>query len=79
MKKVSPGSEVVDSASGKRVGTVMTALGGRGLGLLRLEETFKHSRGLTIPGQDDVKVEATRPDWWPPEWSQDNQQHSAAA
>lgn len=61
---------MVDSATGKKVGNVTTALGCRGLGLLRLEEAFKHSRALTILGQDDVKVQATRPDWWPLEWSQ---------
>ncbi|KAI3987557.1 hypothetical protein MKX01_003243 [Papaver californicum] len=36
-QKVAPGSEVVGVSSDKKVGTVTTALGSRGMGLLRLE------------------------------------------
>lgn len=69
----------MDNTSGKKVGTVTTALGCRGLGLLRLEEAFKGSGALSIRGQEKVKVEAIRPDWWPAEWVQEHQQHSAVA
>lgn len=78
-QNVTPGSEVIDSGSGKKAGTVTTALGPRGLGLLRLEEAFKGSSNLTIQGQDDVKVQSIRPEWWPSEWFQEHQQHSAVA
>lgn len=78
-QKVAPGSEVIDSTSHKKAGTVRAALGCRGLGLLRLEEAFKGSGALTIQGQENVKVEAVRPDWWPAEWFQEHQQHSAVA
>ena len=78
-QKVSPGSEVVDPESGKKVGNVATALGCRGLGVLRLEEAFKRSGSLSIQGQEDVRVEASKPDWWPNEWFQDYQQHTAVA
>ncbi|XP_061357875.1 putative transferase At4g12130, mitochondrial [Gastrolobium bilobum] len=79
LNKVIPGSEVMNTASGKKAGAVTTALGGRGLGLLRLEEALKGSGALSIQGQEDVKVVASRPDWWPSEWLQDHQQHSAFA
>ncbi|KAK6947642.1 hypothetical protein RJ641_001115 [Dillenia turbinata] len=78
-QKVSPGSEVIDPSSGKKAGIVTTALGCRGLGLLRLDEAFKGSGGLTIGGQEGVKVEAYQPKWWPPEWFQEQQQHGAGA
>lgn len=45
-----------------------TALGSRGLGLLRLEEAFKGSSALAIQGSEDVKVVAIKPEWWPAEW-----------
>ncbi|ESR53648.1 putative transferase [Citrus sinensis] len=78
-QKVAPGSEVIDAESGKKAGKVTTALGCRGLGVLRLEEVLKESGALTIQGQEDVRVEAIRPNWWPAEWLQENQQHSVAA
>ncbi|XP_050264856.1 putative transferase At4g12130, mitochondrial isoform X2 [Quercus robur] len=78
-QKVAPGSEVIDTASHKKAGTVRAALGCRGLGLLRLEEAFKGSGALTIQGQENVKVEAVRTDWWPAEWFQEYQQYSAVA
>lgn len=71
-QEVSPGSEVVDSSFGKKVGTVTTQLGCRGLGVLRLDEAFKRSSALTVQGLENVKVEATRPDWWPAEWFQEH-------
>lgn len=73
-QKVAPGSVVVDASSGKKVGAVTTALGSRGLGLLRLEEAFKGSHALAIQGSEDVKVVAVRPKWWPAEWFLDNQE-----
>ncbi|MBA0863507.1 hypothetical protein Goshw_022219 [Gossypium schwendimanii] len=74
--KVTPGSEVINTASGKKLGSVTTALGFRGMGVLRLDDAFKDT--LTIQGQEDIKVMAIRPDWWPAEWFQD-QQHTAVA
>ncbi|KAK9103293.1 hypothetical protein Sjap_020547 [Stephania japonica] len=68
-QEVAPGSEVVDASSNKKIGTVNTALGCRGLGLLRVEEAFKESSRLSIKGQDDVKVVVHKPEWWPAEWS----------
>ncbi|KAK7255753.1 hypothetical protein RIF29_29172 [Crotalaria pallida] len=75
--KVVPGSEVIITGSGKKIGVVTTALGCRGLGLLRLEEALKESSALSIQGHEGVKVVAGRPDWWPSEWLQAHQQHSA--
>lgn len=69
---------MINTASGKKTGSVTTAFGFRGMGVLRLEEAFKGSDSLTILGQEDIKVEAIRSDWWPSEWFQD-QQHSAVA
>ncbi|WVZ10231.1 hypothetical protein V8G54_014761, partial [Vigna mungo] len=79
VSKVIPGSEVINKTSGKKAGTVTTVLGCRGLGLLRLEEALKGSSALSIQGQEDVKVVASRPDWWPSEWLQDHGQHAAFA
>ncbi|KAI3410222.1 uncharacterized protein J3R85_018914 [Psidium guajava] len=78
-QKVAPRSEILDAASGKRIGTVTTTLGCRGLGLLRVEEALKKSSSLTVLGQEDLKVEAVKPDWWPPEWFVEQRQHSAVA
>lgn len=78
-QKVAPKSEVIVSSSGKKAGIVTTALGSRGLGLLRLEEAFKGSRTLAIQGQEEVKVEAIRPEWWPREWFLEHEQSSAVA
>lgn len=76
-QKVAPGSEVIESATGKKAGTVITAVGSRGLGLLRLEEAFKGSGSLkSIQGEEDVKVEAIRPAWWPADWFPEYQQHT---
>lgn len=77
-QEVAPGSEVIDSVSEKKVGTITTQLGSRGLGVLRLDEAFKGSNTLTIQGQKDIKVEAIRPHWWPAEWLQEPQHQSAA-
>ncbi|KAK1284969.1 hypothetical protein QJS10_CPB20g01538 [Acorus calamus] len=71
-QKVSPGSEVIEATSDKKVGTVTTTLGCRGMGLLRVEEAFKHSASLCIKGQQDVKVKTICPEWWPSEWTQDH-------
>ncbi|CAK9173151.1 unnamed protein product [Ilex paraguariensis] len=75
-QKVAPGSDIIVASSGKKTGTVTTALGCRGLGLLRLEEAFKCPGSLTIQGED-VNVETIRPEWWPAEWYLEHQQHSA--
>jgi transferase CAF17, mitochondrial len=76
---IDPGSEVVDEASGKKIGIVNTALGSRGMGLLRLEEAQKHKSSLRISGKSDVRVKAIKPDWWLVEWTQVVEQQSAAA
>ncbi|KAM7257839.1 hypothetical protein ACFE04_013580 [Oxalis oulophora] len=70
-QKVTPGSEVIATSSGKKVGKVNTALGSRGLGLLRLEAAFEGSGELVIRDLEDVKVEAVKPKWWPDEWVQE--------
>ncbi|KAL6606263.1 hypothetical protein ACP70R_041916 [Stipagrostis hirtigluma subsp. patula] len=75
---VAPGSEVVDDASGKKIGTVNTALGSRGMGLLRLE-ALKQNSDLRISDNKDVRVKAIKPDWWPAEWTQVLEQQSAVA
>lgn len=76
---VAPGSEVIDESSGKKTGAVNTALGSRGMGLLRLEEALKPGSALRISDNRDVRVQAIKPDWWPAEWTQVLQQQSAAA
>ncbi|KAL3498707.1 hypothetical protein ACH5RR_041439 [Cinchona calisaya] len=75
---VVPRSEVIDIASGKKVGTVTTALGSRGLGLLRLGEAFKGPGSLAIQGEQDVKIKTSRPDWWPGDWYSDYQRSATA-
>ncbi|GLT90997.1 hypothetical protein SLE2022_089070 [Rubroshorea leprosula] len=77
-EKVAPGSEMIDTVSGKKVGTVTMALGCRGMGVLRLDEAFKVG-SLIIQGREDVKVDTIRPELWPSDWYQDHQQHSAVA
>ncbi|EMS56627.1 hypothetical protein TRIUR3_20250 [Triticum urartu] len=76
---VAPGSDVVDDASGKKVGTVSTALGSRGMGLLRLEAALKENAILAISDNRDVRVKAIKPDWWPAEWTEVLAQQSAVA
>ncbi|MFS8032515.1 putative GTP-binding protein TrmE/Glycine cleavage system T protein, domain 1 [Helianthus anomalus] len=78
VEKVAPGSEVIALKSGKKAGTVTTALGSRGLGLLRLEEAFKGSGNLVIKGQEDVKVDTIRPEWWPTQWLSEHEPYQAA-
>lgn len=75
---VAPGSDVVDEVSGKKVGTVNAALGCRGMGLLRLE-ALKQNSTLAISNNRDVRVQATKPDWWPAEWTHVLEQQSAVA
>lgn len=77
-EKVASGSEVIDTVSGKKVGTVTMALGCHGMGVLRLNEAFK-AGSLIIQGREEVKVDAIRPEWWPSDWYQDHQQHGAVA
>lgn len=76
---VAPGSDVVDEASGKKVGTVSTALGSRGMGLLRLDAALKQNATLAISDNQDMRVKAIKPDWWPSEWTQVLEQQSAVA
>ncbi|KAG2331477.1 hypothetical protein Bca52824_002657 [Brassica carinata] len=72
-QKIAAGAEVVESGSGKKIGTISTALGSRGMGVMRVEEALKASIELRVSGSEDVKVEAIRPTWWPAEWFQQNQ------
>ncbi|CAH9103556.1 unnamed protein product [Cuscuta europaea] len=74
--RVTPGSSVIDAQSRKKTGTVTTALGCRGLGLLRLEDAFNGN--LAIQNHEDVKVQTFRPKWWPSEWVDGHQQFAAA-
>ncbi|XP_072969165.1 putative transferase At4g12130, mitochondrial [Typha angustifolia] len=76
---VSPSSEIVENTSNKKVGTVNTALGCRGMGLLKLEEAFKQTSTLSIKDANKVKVQVIRPDWWPAEWTQVHEQQTAVA
>ena len=78
-QQISRGSELIDNASKKKAGTVTTALGSRGLALIRVEEAFKETGALTVNGQEDIKVETIRPKWWPSEWFLHQQQQTAAA
>ncbi|KAF3561654.1 hypothetical protein DY000_02015434 [Brassica cretica] len=79
-QKIAAGAEVVESGSGKKVGTVSTALGSRGMGVMRVEEAFRASGELSVSsGSEEVKVEAIRPTWWPAEWFQQNQSGVASA
>ncbi|KAH0456831.1 hypothetical protein IEQ34_014738 [Dendrobium chrysotoxum] len=77
-QEVSPGSEVVDKHSKKKVGTVNTALGSRGMGLLKLEAALKQPSTLAIKDKTDVRVKAFRPEWWPSEWTQLQELQSVA-
>lgn len=69
---------MVNAASNK-VGTVRAALGCRGMGLLRLAGVFKDSSGLSINGQENIKVKAIQPEWWPAEWVSNHDQYTAVA
>ncbi|CAN6909706.1 unnamed protein product [Brassica oleracea] len=72
-QKIAAGAEVVESGSGKKIGAISTALGSRGMGVMRVEEGFKASTELIVNGSEDVKVEVIRPTWWPVEWFQQDQ------
>ncbi|KAJ3691154.1 hypothetical protein LUZ61_020318 [Rhynchospora tenuis] len=76
----SPGSEIMDDESGKKIGTVNKVLGSKGIGLLKIEEAFKPATRLILKNIEDLKIEVIRPDWWPAEWIQvHDQQHVAAS
>ena len=65
------GAEMVDASTGKPAGKVVAALGGRGLGLMRLSAALSEGAQLQVKGEaggEAVEVRATRPTWWPPEW-----------
>ncbi|KAG2264828.1 hypothetical protein Bca52824_071907 [Brassica carinata] len=72
-QKIAAGAEVVESGTGKKIGAISTALGSRGMGVMRVEEGFKASTELIVNGSEDVKVEVIRPTWWPVEWFQQDQ------
>ncbi|CAI9093825.1 OLC1v1029407C1 [Oldenlandia corymbosa var. corymbosa] len=76
--KVVPKLQVIAESSGKKVGTITAALGSRGLGLLRLDAAFKEPGSLSIQGQENVKVKARKPDWWPSWWLAEDQQSAVA-
>ncbi|CAI9094889.1 OLC1v1030719C1 [Oldenlandia corymbosa var. corymbosa] len=76
--KVVPKLQVIAESSGKKVGIITAALGSRGLGLLCLDAAFKEQGSLSIQGQENVKVKARKPDWWPSWWLAEDQQSAAA-
>lgn len=76
---VAPKSEIIEVNSGKKVGTATTALGSRGLALLRLEAAFKNTSQLNVKGLENVNVKVIRPKWWPSEWGQEEEQATAVA
>ncbi|KAH6804133.1 hypothetical protein C2S51_032380 [Perilla frutescens var. frutescens] len=71
-QQVSPGSEVIDTASKRKAGAVVTALGSRGLALVRLEDALKETGSLIINGREDIMIEPICPKWWPSEWFLDH-------
>ncbi len=76
---VTPGAEVVDRSTGKKVGKVTTVLGPRGLALMRLEPALKQSAQLHIENNDGVSVKVMRPKWWPGEWGHEDEQQAASS
>lgn len=78
-QEVSPNSDIVDYASNKKVGTVTTALECHGMGMVRLDDGLKQSSDLRIKGREDLTVRVIRPDWWPVEWTQLQEQRTVAA
>lgn len=62
---VVPGAEILDAATQKKVGDVMTVLGSKGLGLIRLEATCKDATQLTVKDTSRVHVKVNKPKWWP--------------
>ncbi|KAG0613504.1 hypothetical protein M758_6G108400 [Ceratodon purpureus] len=74
---VTPGADVADKKTGKKVGKVTTVLGPRGLGLIRLESVSKGSE-LRVENQDDIHVKAVRPKWWPSEWGHEDEGQAAS-
>lgn len=76
---VTPKSEIIDLNSGKKVGTITTVLGSRGLALLRLEAAFKSTVQLNVKGFENVNIKVIRPNWWPSEWGQEEEQAAAVA
>ncbi|KAG0586291.1 hypothetical protein KC19_2G079500 [Ceratodon purpureus] len=75
---VTPGAEVVDKKTGKKVGKVTTVLGPRGLGLMRLESAREGNDQLHIENQGDIFVKAVRPKWWPREWGREDEGQAAS-
>jgi len=74
---VTPGADVVDKTSGKKVGKVTTVLGPRGLGLIRLDSASKGGE-LRIGSQEDIHVKAVRPKWWPSDWGREDEGQAAS-
>ncbi|CAN1186079.1 Putative transferase At4g12130, mitochondrial [Linum perenne] len=73
-QQVAPGSEVINAGSGKKTGSVTTAIGSRGLGVLRLDDAFGESGSLVVEGLENVNIEALKPKWWPNERFPEHQQ-----
>lgn len=65
---------MVDCTSNKKAGSVTTALGSCGMGLLKLEDAFRQPANLCIKEKTEVKVKVIKPDWWPAEWIQVHEQ-----
>ncbi|EFJ14250.1 hypothetical protein SELMODRAFT_120802 [Selaginella moellendorffii] len=66
---VARGTEIVDGETGKKVGSVITALGSRGLAMVRLEAAAKDRLKLqSVDGGCGASVKPIRPKWWPSQW-----------
>ncbi|CAM6093365.1 unnamed protein product [Calypogeia fissa] len=78
-QEVVPGVAVVDTTSKKKVGTVTTVLGPRGLALLRLDPAQKEWAQLKLDmPEKDVYLKVTCPRWWPGAWGREDRQDSVA-
>lgn len=68
---------MVDKKSGKKVGKVTTVLGPRGMGLMRLDSV--NGDELHIDDNQDVRVKAERPKWWPSSFGREDEPLAAAS
>lgn len=76
---MTPGVAVLDSSTKKKVGTVTTVLGPRGLAILRLDPAQRESSQLKLDiPQKNVYIKVTRPHWWPGAWGREDRQETVA-
>ncbi|KAJ7533622.1 hypothetical protein O6H91_13G057300 [Diphasiastrum complanatum] len=76
---VAPGAQIQDKRSGKKVGTVTTVLGSRGLALMRLEVSQKEAHDLAVDALEPVHVKVVRPKWWPSQWGHEDEQRAVSS